>query len=70
MYGIRIPGQTEFMRKGEVGDYKNYFKKNEKVEKLFESWVQQGLEGTDLVFDFGGEGGEHPQEIQSPSVKM
>ena len=45
------PGTTPFMRKGEVGDWKNYFtpEQSEEMDKI----CRERLEGTGLVFDFG-----------------
>ena len=45
------PGATPFMRKGAVGDWRNYFT-DEQSAKL-DAPLCEKLNGTDLVFDFG-----------------
>ena len=42
---------TPFMRKGAVGDWRNYFT-DEQSAKL-DTLIGEKLNGTDLVFDFG-----------------
>ena len=44
-------GATPFMRKGVVGDWRNYFT-DEQSAKL-DVLIREKLEGTDLVFDYG-----------------
>jgi len=39
-----------FMRKGEVGDWKNHF--TPELEKKFQKWENKWLEGTDLKFEY------------------
>ncbi len=41
---------TKFFRKGEVGDWKNYFT-GEKLEE-WDEWIQKNLEGTDIKIAF------------------
>ena len=53
MYGIRQKNGSEFMRKGEVGDHRNHFQSRSELERNFDAWIQKGIEGTDLVFDYG-----------------
>ena len=36
-----------FIRKGMVGDWKNYF--NEENNKVWDKWIAENLEGTDIV---------------------
>ena len=48
---IARPGAAPFMRKGEVGDWKNYFTPEQSAE--MDKICQERLEGTGLVFDFG-----------------
>ena len=45
------PGAEPFMRKGEVGDWKNYFTPEQSTE--IDKICKERLEGTGLVFDFG-----------------
>ena len=40
-------GDGSFIRKGEVGDWKNYF--NEEKNKVWDKWIAENLEGTDIV---------------------
>ena len=48
----RKSGAPSFMRKGVIGDWKNYFSKEQsiRIDKL----VAENLTGIDLVYDFGG----------------
>lgn len=46
-YGLRNPGETEFMRKGEVGDHKNHFDSD--MDKLVSEWVNANLEKYPLI---------------------
>ncbi len=41
---------TRFFRKGEVGDWKNYFT-GEKL-KEWDEWIEKNLEGTDIKITF------------------
>ena len=41
------PGMKKFIRKGQVGDWKNYF--NEENSKIWDKWIAQNLSGTDIV---------------------
>ena len=36
-----------FIRKGKVGDWKNYF--NEENNQVWDKWIAENLEGTDIV---------------------
>lgn len=40
------------MRKGEVGDFKNYFDSKE-LHDQFNNWIRAGTTETDLKFDYG-----------------
>ena len=42
-------GDLKFLRKGEIGDWKNYF--TPEIEKCFESEVMKELLDTGLTFD-------------------
>ena len=44
-------GATPFMRKGVVGDWRNYFTDEQSVK--LDALICEKLEGTDLVFDYG-----------------
>ena len=37
----------KFVRKGKVGDSKNYF--NEENNKIWDEWIEENLKGTDIV---------------------
>ena len=37
----------KFIRKGKVGDWKNYF--NEENGKVWDKWIADNLAGTDIV---------------------
>lgn len=37
--GIRKKGEAQFLRKGKVGDWKNYF--NEETNSQFERWIAE-----------------------------
>jgi len=39
-------GDREFIRKGQVGDWKNHF--DEKGNEMFEAWILENIQGTDL----------------------
>ena len=41
------PGMKKFIRKGQVGDWKNYF--NEENSKIWDKWIADNLSGTDIV---------------------
>jgi hypothetical protein len=41
---------SKFFRKGEVGDWKNYFSGEKLVE--WDEWIKNNLEGTDLKMSF------------------
>ena len=50
---FRVTGQahgTKFLRKGEVGDWKNYF--TPEINERFENEFLKKLKGTGLEFDF------------------
>jgi hypothetical protein len=38
---------SQFLRKGEVGDWRNYFDK--KTSEMWDCWIQDKLEGTGIV---------------------
>ena len=42
--------EAKFMRKGQVGDWKNRF--TPQLVKKFEAWEKKGLENSDLKFAF------------------
>ena len=39
-------GDKQFIRKGQVGDWKNHF--DEKSNETFEAWILENISGTDL----------------------
>ena len=41
------PAMKKFIRKGKVGDWKNYF--NEENGKVWDKWIADNLAGTDIV---------------------
>lgn len=41
----------KFIRKGRVGDWKNYM--SEAMSGKFDEWVEKGLKGTGLSFHYG-----------------
>ena len=45
-----IKAMTKFFRKGEVGDWKNYFS-GKKLEE-WDAWIKTNLEGTDIKIRF------------------
>ena len=45
------PKMKKFVRKGQVGDWKNYF--NEETNKVWDEWISKNLEGTDILFPNG-----------------
>ena len=44
--GFGDPTMRKFIRKGKVGDWKNYF--NEENNKLWDKWIAENLDGTDI----------------------
>ena len=44
-------GATPFMRKGVIGDWKNYF--SDEQSARLDALVNEKVAGTDLVFDYG-----------------
>ena len=44
------PMFNKFVRKGKVGDWKNYF--DEETTKKWNKWIQDNLKGTDIVMPF------------------
>lgn len=46
-----LPKGLKLLRKGEVGDWKNYF--TPELNKRFEEEVLDKLRGTGIEFDFG-----------------
>ena len=40
-------GDGSFIRKGKVGDWKNYF--NEENSKIWDRWISDNLSGTDIL---------------------
>lgn len=49
-YGIRDKTQSQFLRKGQVGDWKNHI--TAFISRRIEKMVQDNLSDTDLVFDY------------------
>ena len=43
---MNLPPEKQFLRKGEIGDWKNYFDK-ERNEK-WEEWIAENIKGTGL----------------------
>ncbi len=50
-YRISNPGATPFLRKGEVGDWRNYLTAEQSAE--IDQLCEEKLKDTGLVFDFG-----------------
>jgi hypothetical protein len=44
------PMMTKFIRKGKVGDWKNYF--TEEKLQIWNDWIAKNLEGTDIKMTF------------------
>ena len=44
----RKESMKKFIRKGQVGDWKNYF--NEENNKVWDLWIAENLKGTDIIF--------------------
>jgi hypothetical protein len=44
------PGFAKFVRKGIVGDWKNYF--NDEQTKIWNAWIAKNLEGTEIKMTF------------------
>ncbi len=44
------PSYGKFLRKGEVGDWKNYFNAN--TNKDWNQWIAKHLDGTDIQLSF------------------
>ena len=42
----RQAAMTKFMRKGKVGDWKNYF--DNEANQSFDQWISENLSGTDI----------------------
>ena len=42
----RQDAMTKFMRKGKVGDWKNYF--DNEANQSFDQWISENLSGTDI----------------------
>lgn len=51
--GLRNEKEAQFMRKGQVGDYKMFFHPEFEVE--FDEWIRQGVGKTDLKFQYTAE---------------
>ena len=47
----RQEGMKKHIRKGQVGDWKNYF--TEETNKVWDEWISKNLEGTDILFPNG-----------------
>ncbi len=43
-------GQAGFIRKGQIGDWKNHF--TPQMNQEWDQWIQHSLEGTQLEFTF------------------
>lgn len=50
MKTFTVDGRVKLLRKGEVGDWKNYFTPD--IDKWFDSEVMNELKGTGLTFQF------------------
>jgi len=46
-YGLRNPGECEFMRKGEVGDHKNRF--DEEMDEIISKWISGHMEKYPII---------------------
>lgn len=44
-----VKEEIRFIRKGQVGDWKNYM--NEDISRRFDKWSEEKLNGTGLTFD-------------------
>ena len=44
----RKENMKNFIRKGQVGDWMNYF--NEESNKVWDKWISENLTGSDIVF--------------------
>ena len=44
-------GSRKFFRKGQVGDWKNYFAE-EKMMAAWNKWIEENLQNTDITMDF------------------
>ncbi|XP_055376533.1 luciferin sulfotransferase [Condylostylus longicornis] len=42
--------QIKFIRKGQIGDWKNYIKGD--LLERFDEWIEKNTKGTDLIFDY------------------
>ena len=47
---VRVPGAASFMRKGEVGDWRNYF--TEEQSRRFDELYEKKLAGSGLELEF------------------
>lgn len=48
--GAQDASSVKFIRKGEIGDWKNYM--DETVSKKFDDWIEQKFYGTGLEFEY------------------